>query len=44
MEEVGSYYRELLNIDDQRLTGENLVRDLTSILFSRPAAGERRPS
>lgn len=44
MEEVGSYYRELLNIDDQRLTGENLVRDLTSILFSRPAEGARRPS
>ena len=34
MEEVGGYYRRLLGIDDTRLTGENLVRDLTSILFT----------
>lgn len=33
MEEVGGYYRRLLDIDDPRLTGESLVRDLTSILF-----------
>jgi uncharacterized RDD family membrane protein YckC len=39
MEEVGAYYRALLDIDDDRLTGENLVRDLTSILFS---AGQPR--
>jgi hypothetical protein len=35
MEEVGSLYRTDLGIDDPRLSGENLVRDLTSILFSR---------
>ncbi|HVS29847.1 MAG TPA: RDD family protein [Thermoanaerobaculia bacterium] len=34
MEEVGGHYRRLLGIDDTRLTGENLVRDLTSILFT----------
>jgi uncharacterized RDD family membrane protein YckC len=44
MEEVGGYYRELFGIDDPRLTGENLVRDLTAILFSSPAAVARRPS
>ena len=35
MEEVGALYRTDLGIDDPRLSGENLVRDLTSILFSR---------
>lgn len=42
MEEFGDYYRRLLDIDDPRLGGENLVRDLTSILFSSRA--ERRVS
>lgn len=36
-ERIGSYYRELLDIEDPRITGENLVRDLTSILFGSPA-------
>jgi uncharacterized RDD family membrane protein YckC len=44
MEHVGGYYRELFGIDDPRLTGENLVRDLTSILFSSSTAVDRRPS
>ena len=34
MEEFGDHYRRLLEIDDPRLSGENLVRDLTSILFT----------
>lgn len=36
-EEIGGYYRTLLDIDDPRITGENLVRDLTSILFGGSA-------
>ena len=34
MEEVGAAYREKLGIDDPHLSNENLVRDLTAILFS----------
>ncbi len=34
MEEVGRHYRERLEIDDPHLSGENLVRGLTGILFS----------
>jgi uncharacterized RDD family membrane protein YckC len=34
MEEVAARYREKLGIDDPHLSGENLVRDLTAILFS----------
>lgn len=37
MEQVASHYRAELDIEDPFLSGENLVRDLTSILFSRPA-------
>ncbi|MCP4660581.1 MAG: RDD family protein [bacterium] len=33
MEEVGGVYREKLGIDDPHLSAENLVRDLTAILF-----------
>jgi uncharacterized RDD family membrane protein YckC len=40
MEHVGEYYRRVLDIDDPRLTGENLVRDLTSILFSSSTAAD----
>jgi uncharacterized RDD family membrane protein YckC len=32
-EEVGAYYRGKLNVDDPHLSGENLVRDLTAILY-----------
>jgi uncharacterized RDD family membrane protein YckC len=40
MEEVGRHYRERLQIDDPHLSGENLVRGLTAILFAeRSAAG-----
>jgi uncharacterized RDD family membrane protein YckC len=34
MEEVAAHYRDKLGIDDPHLSGENLVRDLTAILFS----------
>lgn len=37
MEGAAAYYREKLGIDDPRLSGENLVRDLTSIVFSERA-------
>ncbi|MES1245504.1 MAG: RDD family protein [Acidobacteriota bacterium] len=33
MEEVGSYYRERLEIDAPQLSNENLVRDLTAVLY-----------
>ena len=44
MEAVGRHYREALQVDDTRLSGENLVRGLTGILFSdsirsRPGRG-----
>ncbi len=35
MEEVADRYRVMLEIDDPSLSGENLVRDLTSILYGR---------
>jgi uncharacterized RDD family membrane protein YckC len=47
METVGRHYREVLGVDDPRLSGENLVRGLTGILFSDrvrsrgPALGRR---
>lgn len=44
MEQAGEYYARLLDVDDPRLTGENLVRDLTSILFSSYTGAERRAS
>lgn len=37
MEEVAARYRAELDIDDPFLSGENLVRDLTSILFATVA-------
>ena len=37
MEEVAARYRAKLGIDDPHLSGENLVRDLTSLLFSDEA-------
>lgn len=38
MEEVGAHYRRRLEIEDPHLSGENLVRDLTSILFDAGSA------
>lgn len=35
MDEVAAHYREELGIEDPNLSGENLVLDLTTILFSR---------
>jgi uncharacterized RDD family membrane protein YckC len=37
MDEVGRHYRAKLGIDDPHLSGENLVRGLTGILFSEAA-------
>lgn len=34
MQAVGSHYRRLLGVDDPHLSDENLVRDLTAVLFS----------
>ncbi|MHC5053190.1 MAG: RDD family protein [Planctomycetota bacterium] len=33
MEEVGAHYRETLEIEDPNLSGENIVRGLTAILY-----------
>ena len=43
MEEVARAYREKLGIEDEGLSGENLVRDLTSALFD-PQGGESQRS
>lgn len=37
MESAADFYREKLAIDDPHLSGENLIRDLTSIVFSERA-------
>ncbi len=34
MEEVGGYYRRTLEIDEQNLSGENLVRGLLAVLYT----------
>jgi uncharacterized RDD family membrane protein YckC len=36
MEEVARVYREKLGIEDEQISGENLVRDLTAVLFNPP--------
>jgi uncharacterized RDD family membrane protein YckC len=37
MEDVARFYREKLGIEEEQISGENLVRDLTAVLFeSRP--------
>jgi uncharacterized RDD family membrane protein YckC len=33
MDEVGTYYREKLKVDDPHLSGENFVRGLTAVIF-----------
>ena len=35
MEEVAKTYRQKLDIEEEAISGENLVRDLTAVLFSR---------
>jgi uncharacterized RDD family membrane protein YckC len=35
-EEVARVYREKLGIDEEQMSGENLIRDLTSLLFNPP--------
>ena len=36
MEEVASLYRKKLDLDEEPISGENLVRDLTAIVFAAP--------
>ena len=36
MEEVARVYREKLGIEEEQISGENLVRDLTAVLFNPP--------
>ena len=43
MEEVGRHYREKLGIEDPRLSGENLVRGLTGVLFADRLRSLSRP-
>jgi uncharacterized RDD family membrane protein YckC len=35
MESVAAAYREKLDIEEQQMSGENLVRDLTAVLFAK---------
>jgi uncharacterized RDD family membrane protein YckC len=35
MESVAASYREKLDIEEQQMSGENLVRDLTAVLFAK---------
>lgn len=35
MDQVGNYYRDKLKIEDPHLSGENLVRGLTAIIFEK---------
>ena len=35
MENVASVYREKLGVEEQQISGENFVRDLTALLFSK---------
>jgi hypothetical protein len=34
MEEVAAHYRKELGLEEEAISGENLVRDLTAVLFS----------
>lgn len=43
MDEVGRHYRTLLEIDDPHLSGENLVRGITGILFSNRGTARGGP-
>jgi uncharacterized RDD family membrane protein YckC len=36
MEEVAKVYREKLGLEEEQISGENLVRDLTAVLFNPP--------
>jgi uncharacterized RDD family membrane protein YckC len=45
MEDVARFYRRKLAIEEEQISGENLVRDLTAVLFNRESAspsGDRR--
>ena len=37
MEEVAAVYRRELDLEEEPISGENLVRDLTAVLFTAPA-------
>ena len=41
MEKVGGHYREVLGVDDPSISGENLVRGLTAVLYGQEATGRR---
>jgi len=43
MEEVANAYRERLNVEEEQISGENFVRDLTAILFQVREATVARP-
>jgi len=43
MEDVGRHYRAKLDIEDPRLSGENLVRGLTGVLFADRLSSASRP-
>ena len=38
MDEVAAHYRRVLDVDDPRITAENFVRDLTSIVAGSAGA------
>lgn len=42
MEEVARHYRMKLEIEEEQISGENLVRDLTAVLFQPRAEDSRR--
>ncbi|MEO8033958.1 MAG: hypothetical protein ABI837_05955 [Acidobacteriota bacterium] len=42
MEEVAAFYRQKLGVDEGQMSGENLVRDLTAVLF-QPRENESPP-
>ena len=39
MEDVARHYRRTLGIEEEQISGENLVRDLTAVLFSSELTG-----
>lgn len=36
MEEVATHYRKKLGVEEEQISGENFVRDLTAVVFARP--------
>jgi len=44
MEQVGTHYREKLEIDAPHLSGENLVRGIAAVLFPAPSPASKSPA